>query len=65
MIDTPDALNALVTRAQQMQAVALDTEFVWEQTFYPRLGRTAAPARGRAGGAARRRGSVTGIRCAP
>lgn len=31
-------LDALVHRARQTDAVALDTEFVWERTFYPRLG---------------------------
>ncbi len=38
MIDTPEALEALVARALQARAVALDTEFVWERTYYPRLG---------------------------
>ena len=38
MIDTPDALAALVARARQADAVALDTEFVWERTYYPALG---------------------------
>ena len=37
-IDTPDALAALVGRARQRDAVALDTEFVWERTYYPGLG---------------------------
>ena len=38
MIDTPDALAALVEEARQSGRVALDTEFVWERTYYPRLG---------------------------
>ena len=38
MIDTSDALAALVERALQEPAVALDTEFVWERTYYPALG---------------------------
>lgn len=38
MIDTPDALRALITRARQAPRVALDTEFVWERTYYPNLG---------------------------
>lgn len=38
MIDTPEALQHLVARALEAEAVALDTEFVWERTYYPRLG---------------------------
>ena len=38
MIDTLDALAALVDRARACDAVALDTEFVWERTYYPALG---------------------------
>ena len=38
MIDTPQALEALVERALTVECVALDTEFVWERTYYPRLG---------------------------
>ncbi len=38
MIDTPDALAALIDRARAARAVALDTEFVWERSFYPDLG---------------------------
>ena len=37
-IDTPEALAALCDRARQQDAVALDTEFVWERTYYPGLG---------------------------
>ena len=38
MIDTQEALERLVERALQAECVALDTEFVWERTYYPRLG---------------------------
>lgn len=38
MIDTADALDALVARCLASEAVALDTEFVWERTFVPALG---------------------------
>ena len=38
LIDTVDALADLVARARQMPAVALDTEFVWERSYYPALG---------------------------
>ena len=38
MIDTPQALAALVERALANDCVALDTEFVWNRTYYPRLG---------------------------
>jgi ribonuclease D len=38
MIDTPDALQALVNRALNAPYVAIDTEFVWERTYYPCLG---------------------------
>ncbi len=38
MIDTPDALKMLVHRAMDAPCVGLDTEFVWEQTYYPNLG---------------------------
>ena len=38
MIDTPDALDALVAEARAAGAVALDTEFVWERTYFPALG---------------------------
>lgn len=38
MIDTSKSLAALADRVLQAQCVALDTEFVWEQTYYPSLG---------------------------
>ena len=38
MIDTTEKLHVLVERARKIDAVALDTEFVWERTYYPRLG---------------------------
>ena len=38
MIDSPAALTSLVERARKNQAVALDTEFVWDRTYYPGLG---------------------------
>ena len=38
MITSRDDLAAVCTRARQQVAVALDTEFVWERTYYPALG---------------------------
>lgn len=38
IIDTEEALAQLISRAITTDAVAVDTEFVWERTFYPRLG---------------------------
>lgn len=38
MIQTTEALAALVERATQAECIGLDTEFVWEQTYYPALG---------------------------
>ncbi len=38
LIDTPDALAALISRARQQPCVAVDTEFVWERTYYANLG---------------------------
>lgn len=38
MIATTSDLIELVARARETDAVALDTEFVWERTYYPRLG---------------------------
>ena len=37
MIDTTDRLEALCDRARTLPAVALDTEFVWERSYYPGL----------------------------
>ena len=38
MIETPDALRQMVARAQHEACLALDTEFVWDSTYYARLG---------------------------
>lgn len=38
MITNQKDLRALIDRARTIDAVALDTEFVWERTYYPRLG---------------------------
>ncbi len=38
MIRTPEALAAFIERAAQAKCVGLDTEFVWERTYYPALG---------------------------
>ena len=38
MIDTARDLDALVDRCLAAEAVALDTEFVWERTYVPALG---------------------------
>ena len=38
MIDTAHALADLVAQGHECQSIALDTEFVWERTYYPRLG---------------------------
>ncbi len=38
MITTVKDLEALMARAHKTDAVAIDTEFVWERTYYPRLG---------------------------
>ena len=38
LINTPDALETLVNRALNAPCVGIDTEFVWERTYYPRLG---------------------------
>jgi ribonuclease D len=38
MITTQTELQELIERARRTDAVALDTEFVWERTYYPRLG---------------------------
>ena len=38
MIETQDALQEVIQNARKAECVALDTEFVWEDTYYPRLG---------------------------
>ena len=38
MITSKRGLEQLVARALETDAVAVDTEFVWERTYYPRLG---------------------------
>ena len=37
-INDPDALREMVARFRTEPCVAMDTEFVWERTYYPRLG---------------------------
>lgn len=38
MIDSENALKIAVKKASEAGAVAIDTEFVWEKTYYPNLG---------------------------
>lgn len=38
MIETQKALQEVIQKAREAECVALDTEFVWEDTYYPRLG---------------------------
>ena len=38
LIQNEAELEILVSRAKKTDAVALDTEFVWERTYYPQLG---------------------------
>lgn len=38
LVQTQADLDILIRQARQTDAVALDTEFVWERTYYPRLG---------------------------
>lgn len=38
LIQKESELKLLVQKARQTDAVALDTEFVWEKTYYPQLG---------------------------
>lgn len=38
MISTVEALKDVVAQAREAECVALDTEFVWEDTYYPKLG---------------------------
>jgi ribonuclease D len=46
MIETARELRALVTRIADEPCVALDTEFVWERTYYARLGLIQLALRG-------------------
>ena len=38
MIDNRQDLLNVIERTKSVDSVALDTEFIWERTFYPRLG---------------------------
>ena len=38
MITKAEELQALIVRARKTDAVALDTEFIWERTYFPKLG---------------------------
>ncbi|MFW2368764.1 MAG: hypothetical protein ACN4GW_20290, partial [Desulforhopalus sp.] len=38
LIQTQADLDILIRQARKTDAVALDTEFIWERTYYPRLG---------------------------
>ena len=38
MIETKDALAEVCSRAKDAGLIGLDTEFVWERTYYPQLG---------------------------
>ncbi len=38
IIDNTHDLSSIIKSAMQCDAVALDTEFVWERTYYPQLG---------------------------
>lgn len=38
MIQTSKSLASLVNKSRQVRCIALDTEFVWEKTYYPTLG---------------------------
>jgi len=38
LVTTPTRLEAVATQLLQAEAVAVDTEFFWERTFYPILG---------------------------
>jgi len=38
MIETSDELRQMVARLQNEECMALDTEFVWDRTYYARLG---------------------------
>lgn len=38
MITTKDELYSIIDRALKKDSVALDTEFIWERSYYPQLG---------------------------
>ncbi len=38
MITSPEQLRDLIEKARSTNAVAIDTEFIWTSTYYPRLG---------------------------
>lgn len=38
LVSTPAALDAAIAACRAAPCVAVDTEFVWERTYYPRLG---------------------------
>lgn len=38
LVDRQEHLEAIVARCLEREAVAVDTEFVWERTYYPHLG---------------------------
>ena len=38
LVTTEHELKKIMTKAMQAPAVGIDTEFVWERTFYPQLG---------------------------
>lgn len=38
MINTAESLQILIDRLAECQRIAIDTEFVWESTYYPALG---------------------------
>ena len=38
MIDTQKDLESVCSRAKSVNAIAIDTEFVWNRTYYPKLG---------------------------
>ncbi len=38
IIDNPEDLESVVIQATAEKSIAVDTEFVWERTYYPKLG---------------------------